>query len=85
MRRATGHCATGAGTVLGGLALWRWTQEVELPVISLPKEGVVLMLLGGAEILLGLYRAVRRQNLSGGSRRGKDAAPCDPGDLASPA
>lgn len=46
--------------MLGGLALWRWTQEVELPVISLPTAGVVLMFLGGAEILLGLYRAVRR-------------------------
>ncbi|MEU0912880.1 DUF5708 family protein [Streptomyces althioticus] len=60
MRRAAGHCATGVGTVLGGLALLRWTQGVELPVISLPKAGVVLMFLGGAEILLGLFRAVRR-------------------------
>lgn len=60
MRRTAEHCATGAGTVLGGLALWRYTQGVDLPVISLPKVGVVLMVLGGAEILLGLYRAVRR-------------------------
>ncbi|MFD8252164.1 DUF5708 family protein [Streptomyces werraensis] len=39
MRRAAGRCATGAGTALGGLALWRFTQGVELPVISLPKAG----------------------------------------------
>ncbi|MEQ8142651.1 DUF5708 family protein [Streptomyces sp. OP7] len=64
MRRAAEHCAAGAGAgagaVLGCLALWRCTQGVELPVISLPKAGVPLMFLGGAEILLGLYRAVRR-------------------------
>ncbi|MEV5332220.1 DUF5708 family protein [Streptomyces werraensis] len=60
MRRAAGRCATGAGTALGGLALWRFTQGVELPVISLPKAGVLLMFLGGAEIVLGLCRAVRR-------------------------
>ncbi|MEU0580372.1 DUF5708 family protein [Streptomyces griseoincarnatus] len=54
MRRAAEHCATGAGTVLGGLALRRWTQGVEPPVISPPKAGVGLTVLGGAEILLGL-------------------------------
>ncbi|MGW6296475.1 DUF5708 family protein [Streptomyces sp. NPDC055058] len=60
MRRAAEHCATGAGTVLGGVALWRCTQGVELSVVSLPKVGVLLMCLGAAEVLLGLYRVVRR-------------------------
>ncbi|MFJ9665810.1 DUF5708 family protein [Streptomyces sp. NPDC101219] len=45
--------------MLGGLALWRCTQGVELPVVSLPKVGVLFMCLGAAEVLLGLYRVVR--------------------------
>ncbi|WP_225640635.1 DUF5708 family protein [Streptomyces werraensis] len=60
MRRAAGHRATGVGTVLGGLALWPFTQGVELPVSSLPRAGVPLVFLGGAEILPGPCRAVRR-------------------------
>ncbi|MEU0042282.1 MULTISPECIES: hypothetical protein [Streptomyces] len=40
--------------------MWRFTQGVELPVISLPRAGGLLVFLGGAEILPGPCRAVRR-------------------------
>ncbi|WP_432054257.1 DUF5708 family protein [Streptomyces sp. bgisy022] len=60
MSRATGNLATGTGTFLGGLALWRFTGGVDLPVISPTAVGVVLMCLGCAEVLLGLFRSARR-------------------------
>ncbi|MFI8423496.1 DUF5708 family protein [Streptomyces sp. NPDC085479] len=46
------------GTVLFviGLALRLFAGDIEIPVFTLTKVGVVLMVIGGIEILYGVYR-----------------------------
>ncbi|WP_030545727.1 DUF5708 family protein [Streptomyces albus] len=56
----------GAITFVVGLALWLFTGDVEIPVFTLTKVGVVLMFVGGGLLLLGLYQSVT------GSRAVKD-------------
>ncbi|GAA2559147.1 MULTISPECIES: DUF5708 family protein [Streptomyces] len=65
MTRASGNLLAGAATLVAGLGLWLFAGEVDLPVVDPVKAGVVMMCAGGAEVLLGLYRAVRA---SAGSR-----------------
>ncbi|GAA0914785.1 DUF5708 family protein [Streptomyces thermoalcalitolerans] len=60
MTEAHRNLLAGAVTLMVGLGLWRFAGGVELPVVDLSKVGVVLMYVGGAEVLLGLYRTVRR-------------------------
>ncbi|MET9916018.1 DUF5708 family protein [Streptomyces sp. NPDC059605] len=51
----------GGVTFVVGLVLWQFTGEIETPVVTLTKLGVVLMALGVLEVLYGLYKgAVRR-------------------------
>ena len=48
----------GGVTFAIGLALWSFTGDVETPVVTLTKVGVVLMVAGGLEAAYGLYRSV---------------------------
>ncbi|WP_081237461.1 DUF5708 family protein [Streptomyces viridosporus] len=59
MNRASRNLLVGSGTLLAGLWLWRFARGVDLPLVTPTKVGVVMMCVGGAEILLGLYRAAR--------------------------
>ncbi|MEV7223639.1 DUF5708 family protein [Streptomyces sp. NPDC093681] len=45
----------GVVTLLAGLALWLFTGDVEVPVVTLTKVGVVLMCVGGAQTAWGVY------------------------------
>ncbi|MGW0347077.1 DUF5708 family protein [Streptomyces anthocyanicus] len=60
MTRASKHLLEGAVTLLAGLALWLFTGDVEVPVVTLTKVGVVLMCVGGAQTAWGLYGVARR-------------------------
>jgi hypothetical protein len=59
MTRASRNLLTGAATLAAGLGLWLFAGGVDLPVVTPTKVGVVMMCVGGAEVLLGLYRAAR--------------------------
>ncbi|MFI5674861.1 DUF5708 family protein [Streptomyces cellulosae] len=59
MSQVSQNLLEGAGTFTAGLLLWLFTEEVEVPVVTLTKVGVVMMWLGGALVALGLYRAAR--------------------------
>ncbi|MEU4009725.1 DUF5708 family protein [Streptomyces pseudogriseolus] len=59
MTKGHGNLLTGPATLVAGLALGLFAGGVDLPVVTPAKVGVVLMCVGGAETLLGLYRVVR--------------------------
>lgn len=59
MTRASRNLLAGTATLVAGLGLWLFAGGVDLPVVEPAKAGVVMMCVGGAEVLLGLYRAVR--------------------------
>ena len=60
MNRASRNLLAGAATLVAGLGLWLFAGDVDLPVVDPVKVGVVMTCVGGAEVLLGLYRAARR-------------------------
>lgn len=60
MNRTSRNLLEGVLTLLVGLSLWLFTGDVEVPVVTLTKVGVVLMCVGGAQTAWGLYRAARR-------------------------
>ncbi|WP_335933750.1 DUF5708 family protein [Streptomyces sp. PTD5-9] len=51
----------GGITFVIGLVLWQFTGDIETPVVTLTKLGVVLMALGALEVLYGLYRGVAQK------------------------
>lgn len=57
MSKATKNLLEGAATLVTGLALWLFAGEVELPFVTLTKVGVVMMCVGGALLLTGLFQA----------------------------
>ncbi|MFF0113553.1 DUF5708 family protein [Streptomyces prasinus] len=59
MTRASRNLSAGAATLVAGLGLWLFAEGVDLPVVTPTKAGVVMMCVGGAEALLGLYRIAR--------------------------
>jgi hypothetical protein len=59
MGRASRNLAEGVATFAIGLVLRLFTGDVETPIITLSKVGVVLMVIGGALVLTGLFQAVR--------------------------
>ncbi|HLL37854.1 MAG TPA: DUF5708 family protein [Streptomyces sp.] len=59
MGEASRNLLAGAGTFAAGPALWLFAGDVEVPVVTLTKVGVVLMCVGGALPATGLYRLVR--------------------------
>ncbi|MEV0387301.1 DUF5708 family protein [Nonomuraea sp. NPDC050643] len=60
---------TGLATFVVGAALWRFGLGFEIVVFTPSKLGVVLMVVGGLEILYGIYKAVRG---TGADRRPAD-------------
>ncbi|MEU7895033.1 DUF5708 family protein [Nonomuraea sp. NPDC049152] len=50
---------TGLATFVAGLALWLFGLDVEIVVFTPTKVGMVLMVIGGLEVLYGLYKTVR--------------------------
>lgn len=50
---------TGSATFVVGLLLWLFAGDVEIPVFTLTKVGVVLMVIGALEFCYGLYLAMR--------------------------
>lgn len=48
----------GGITLVIGFVLWRFTGDIETPVITLTKLGIVLMALGGLEVVYGLFKSV---------------------------
>lgn len=59
MSRATRNLLEGAATFAVGLVLWLFAGDVEVPVVTLTKAGVVMMCVGGVLAAMGLYRAAR--------------------------
>ncbi|OXS32648.1 DUF5708 family protein [Streptomyces sp. XY006] len=59
MSKAKQYAAEGVITFLIGLALWRFTGDVDVPVVTLTKAGVVLMVVGGVLSANGLWHAAR--------------------------
>ncbi|MFG2682707.1 DUF5708 family protein [Streptomyces sp. NPDC048392] len=60
MSRASKYLLEGLVTLLVGLALWLLAGDVEVPVVTPAKVGMVLMCVGGAQSARGLYGAARR-------------------------
>lgn len=59
MNGTTKNLLEGAATLVTGLALWLFAGDVELPYVTLTKVGVVMMCVGGALLLTGLFQAAR--------------------------
>jgi hypothetical protein len=57
MSRATKNLLEGVVTFVVGLMLWLLTGDVEIPVFTLTKVGVVMMWVGGAFVVTGLFQA----------------------------
>ncbi|KOG34402.1 DUF5708 family protein [Streptomyces resistomycificus] len=64
MSRASRNLLEGAATFGTGLPLWLFAGGVEVPVVTLTKVGVVLMCVGGALLVTGLYQAARTSTAS---------------------
>ncbi|MFF2775943.1 DUF5708 family protein [Streptomyces sp. NPDC058052] len=61
------NLAEGAVLFGSGLALRLFTGDVEIPIFTLTKVGVVLMVIGGIEILYGIYRTASSRSSKSGS------------------
>ncbi|MEU4427428.1 DUF5708 family protein [Actinoplanes sp. NPDC024001] len=59
MSAARKNLLTGSATLVVGLLLWLFAGDVEIPVLTLTKVGVVMMVVGGLELAYGLYLTAR--------------------------
>ncbi|MEU6180479.1 DUF5708 family protein [Streptomyces coeruleorubidus] len=59
MSKARGNLVEGAVTFVIGLGLWLFTGDVEIPVFTLTKVGVVMMCVGGVLAAAGLWQGAR--------------------------
>ena len=59
MSPATKNLLEGVATFLGGLMLKLFAGGVEISWVSLPKVGVVMMVIGAGQALFGLFRRTR--------------------------
>jgi hypothetical protein len=50
----------GVVTFAAGLGLWLFAGDVEVPLVTLTKVGMVMMCVGGALAAAGLWEAARR-------------------------
>ncbi|KOX00324.1 hypothetical protein ADK65_14790 [Streptomyces sp. NRRL B-1140] len=62
MSKARGNLVEGVVTFVVGLGLWLFTDDVEAPVVTLTKAGIVMMCVGGLLIASGLWQAARGRN-----------------------
>ncbi|WP_405544186.1 DUF5708 family protein [Streptomyces phaeochromogenes] len=65
MSPAAKNLAGGSATLLAGLALKLFADGVEISFVSLPKAGVVMMVIGGVQTLFGLFQATRTSSARG--------------------
>ncbi|MEU9782600.1 DUF5708 family protein [Streptomyces phaeochromogenes] len=65
MSPASKNLAEGSATLLAGLALKLFADGVEISFVSLPKAGVVMMVIGGVQTLFGLFQATRTSSARG--------------------
>ncbi|MEU3045716.1 DUF5708 family protein [Streptomyces sp. NPDC006984] len=61
MNSSSKALAGGGITFVIGLVLWQFAGDIETPVVTLTKLGVVLMALGALEVVYGLYRGAARK------------------------
>ncbi|UZJ30576.1 DUF5708 family protein [Streptomyces endophytica] len=54
--------AIGIVLAVIGLVLWLTTKEVETPIVSLHKAGLILAIVGGAEALFALLGLGKKAN-----------------------
>jgi hypothetical protein len=54
--RTAKNLIEGSVTLLVGLVLWLFTDGVDTPVVTLTKLGVVLMAIGGVQMVFGLFQ-----------------------------
>ncbi|MET9763509.1 DUF5708 family protein [Streptomyces sp. NPDC006372] len=59
MNKAKQYLSEGVVTFLIGLLLWRFTGDVDVPVVTLTKVGIVMMIVGGVLSASGLWHAAR--------------------------
>lgn len=59
MTKAKQYLTEGVVTFLIGLLLWRFTGDVDVPVVTLTKVGIVMMIVGGVLSANGLWHAAR--------------------------
>ncbi|MEU0191953.1 DUF5708 family protein [Streptomyces afghaniensis] len=59
--KARGNLVEGIVTFLIGLGLWLFTGDVEVPVVTLTKVGVVMMCVGGVLVAAGLWQGARHR------------------------
>ncbi|MFE9019572.1 DUF5708 family protein [Streptomyces sp. NPDC007808] len=57
--RARGNLVEGAVTLVTGLALRLFADDVRVPVVTLTSVGVVMMCVGGALVTSGLWQVAR--------------------------
>lgn len=61
MSRAGTEIVWGVVCLVIGLVLWTTTEDVETPVIRLTSVGAVLMVVGGAGLVYGVWTVARRR------------------------
>ncbi|WP_405593586.1 DUF5708 family protein [Streptomyces sp. NBC_01092] len=57
MAPASKNIVEGAVCAVIGIALGLFTEDVHIPVFTLTKVGVVLIAIGGIQLLYGVYQA----------------------------
>lgn len=62
MSKARGNLVEGAVTFVIGLGLWLFAGDVDVPVVTLTKVGLVMMCVGGALGATGLWQAARARS-----------------------
>ncbi|MEU5977154.1 DUF5708 family protein [Streptomyces sp. NPDC047315] len=64
MRKPYKNLLEGGVAFTVGLVLRLFTEGVDTPVVTLTKVGVVLMFVGGALILTGMFQMARSASVS---------------------
>lgn len=59
--KARANLVEGIVTFVIGLGLWLFTGDVEVPVVTLTKVGVVMMCVGGVLVGAGLWQGARHR------------------------
>ncbi|WP_181788747.1 DUF5708 family protein [Streptomyces phytophilus] len=63
MAPASKNIAEGAVCAVVGVALALFTEDVSIPVFTLTKVGVVLIAVGGIQLLYGAYQAYNARSV----------------------
>lgn len=72
MTSATKTILTGLATFAVGTALWLFGLDTQIFIFTPTKVGVVLMVVGGAEALYGVYRTWRYSSKAATASRSSD-------------